>query len=59
MIYVIDGGGVAESGSYDELVAKGGIFASMVAAQGLPSAARGGAPAGSGGAPDGGALDGS
>lgn len=59
VIYVIDGGGVAESGSYDELVAKGGIFASMVAAQGLPSAASGGAPAGSGASAGSGAPDGS
>lgn len=51
VIYVIDGGAVAESGSYDELVASGGIFASMVAAQGLPSA--GGAAAGGGGVADG------
>ena len=52
VIYVIDGGGVAESGGYHELVARGGIFSSMVAAQGLPNTAPSG-PAPSGPAPSG------
>ena len=32
---VVDGGTIAESGTYDELLAKGGLFAELVARQHL------------------------
>jgi ABC-type multidrug transport system fused ATPase/permease subunit len=32
-ILVVSGGAIAEEGSYDELIAKGGLFADLVARQ--------------------------
>ena len=34
-ILVVDGGRIAEEGSYEELIAKGGLFAELVARQRL------------------------